>query len=135
MDNLKYIDENQFLTDLSTGLKNSLVNYKIEESKHIGRKELDLFIENPLTGQTFIIEIKGRPKGNSLPPEIVPWLKDVKNTFDNPKNHFIVLSLAQLNVNVKSLLENSGLEYFEYENHKNNLISDFTNFIKNLESK
>lgn len=133
---LKYINEFQFLNDFSAELKKSLQNnYIIESNKRVGAKELDLFIENPTTGQTYTIEVKGSPTDNSLPPEIIPWLENLKNKIDKPNNHFIVFSLSKVNDNVKSLFNQSDLEVFEYEKHKDNLTSDFISFINGLQKK
>jgi hypothetical protein len=131
---LKYINELQFLTDFSDDLKKSLANYYIvENNKRIGAKELDIFIENPTTGNTFTIEVKGSPKDTSLPPEIIPWLQNLNNKIDKPNNHFIVISLSDVNENVKSLFNKSNLEVFEYAKHKDNLTNDFIAFIERLD--
>lgn len=136
MKNLKYINEFQFLSDFSAELKKSLSNnYNIENNKRIGTKELDLFIENSVTGSTFTIEVKGNPKDNSLPPEIIPWLENLKNKIEEPKNHFIVISLSNVNDNVKSLFNKSDLEVFEYSKHKENLTNDFISFIQSFDKE
>lgn len=133
---LNYINEFQFLNDFSAELKKSLSdNYIIENNKQIGAKELDLFIENSLTGSTFTIEVKGSPKDTSLPPEIIPWLENLKNKIEQPKNHFIVISLSDVNDSVKSLFNKSDLEVFEYSKHKENLTNDFITFIQSFDKK
>lgn len=132
---LKYLNEFQFLNDFSDELKKSLEdNYVIENNKRIGAKELDIFIQNPVTGSTFTIEVKGSPKDTSLPPEIIPWLENLRNKIDQPKNHFIVISLSDVTDNVKSLFKKSDLEVFEYSKHKDNLTNDFISFIKKLDT-
>lgn len=136
MKDLKYINEFQFLNDFSNDLKKSLeAIYVIENNKSIGAKQLDLFIQNSVTGSTFTIEVKGSPNEPSLPPEIIPWLENLKNKIDQPKNHFIVMSLSDVNESVKSLFEQSDLEVFEYAKHKDNLTKDFITFIKSIDEE
>jgi len=136
MKNLKYINEFQFLNDFSAELKKSFSdNYIIENNKRIGAKELDLFIKNSVTGSTFTVEVKGSPKDSSLPPEIIPWLENLKNKIEQPKSHFIVISLSEVNENVKSLFNKSNLEVFEYSKHKENLTKDFITYIQSFDKK
>jgi hypothetical protein len=136
MDTIKYKNEPQFLDDFSAALKKSLINYKIENNKSVGLKELDMFIENQENDQTYTVEVKGSPDQGPLPPEIIPWLEDLKNKIERPeKNHFIVLSLSNVNENTKSLFKEKGLEIFEYEKHRDNLTNDFVSFMNDLESK
>lgn len=136
METLKYINEPQFLGEFSAALQKSLKNYKIENNKQVGLKELDMFIESPENDQTYTVEVKGSPNHGSLPPEIIPWLENLKNKVDRPeKNHFIVLSLSNVNENTKSLFNERGLEVFEYGKHKDKLVDDFVLFMKELETK
>jgi hypothetical protein len=136
MDYLKYINDFQFLNDFSAELKKTLSNkYIIENNKRVGSKEFDIFIENPTTGKTFTIEVKGSPKDTSLPPEIIPWLQNQKKIINKPNNHYIIMSLSEINENVKRLYNQSDLEVFEYSKHKKNLMNDFISFMKDLDKK
>lgn len=132
MKNLKYINDSQFISDFASELKNSLGNHVIEINKPIGLKTIDLFIENRESGQTYSIEIKGRPNENSLPPEIIPWLEIIKNRINKTNNHFIVISLSYITNSTKSLFKQSGLEVFEYRKHEDNFIGDFISFLNGL---
>jgi hypothetical protein len=134
MKKLKYNNESQFFTDFTNELKKYLSdNFNIEYNKRIDRKMLDIFLENINSGNTFMIEFKGKPEDTTLPPEIIPWLTQMKNKMDVPNKHFIVFSLANVNENVKSYFNQNNLEVFEYAKHKDNLIADFVKFIQNLE--
>lgn len=136
METIKYKNEFQFLDEFSVALQNSLKGYKIENNKRIGLKELDMFIENPDNDQTYTVEVKGSPDQGPLPSEIIPWLKNKKKEIDSPeRNHFIVLSLSDVNENTKKLFNDSGIEVFEYGKHKHNLTEDFVSFMENLETK
>jgi hypothetical protein len=145
MKNLKYDNENQFIADFSNQLRTTMENFTIESNKRIGQKELDIFLQNPITGSTYAIEVKGSPKDTSLPPEIIPWLQTFKNTIQHtnninidhikPNTHFIVLTMSQINENIKGLFKKSGLEIFEYSKHKENLTNDFASFINELEER
>jgi hypothetical protein len=131
---LKYQNEFQFLNDFYEELKKSLdYYYQISKEKKVGLKVLDLFIENQENGNKFSIEIKGGPSEPSLPPEIIPSLENIKKKINEPKNHFIVISLSKVDHNVKLLFENRNLEVFEYHKHKNNFTNDFILFLKSID--
>ncbi len=135
MNVLKYKNEFQFLNDFSSELKLLLSsNYNLEMHKKVSGKELDIFIENQMNGNTFTIEVKGSPGDTSLPPEIIPWLQNIKDKINIPQNHFIIISMSDVNKEVKKLFNQSNLEVFEYSKHKESFTKDFISFIKDLDS-
>ena len=133
---IKYFNEQQFLTDFTDQLKDSLSKeYTLELNKQVGQKQLDLFIENKSTGHTYTIEVKGRPEKENLPPEIIPWLNKIKDSIENKNNHFIVLSLSNVNENIKNIFIENNIDVFEYEKHKNDITTDFIEYINKLGTK
>jgi hypothetical protein len=136
MSSLKFINDFQFVNDLSKELQHTMGrDYLIEKNKLIGDKEIDIYIKNSITGSTFSIEVKGTPKDVSLPLEILPWIQKLKNNIKEENNNFIVLSIPDVTENVKSNFQKRDMKIFEYPQHKENLMNDLADFIKKLEKQ
>jgi hypothetical protein len=131
---IKYKNDFQFVNDFAFRLSKEMdLVYHIEKFKHIENEEVDLYIKNIANNSSYCVVIKGHPKDLFLPPEILPAILKTKNKFASHQNYFILISLAPVSDNVKTLFEKNDILIFEYSKHKYNLCDDFIEFINNVD--